>query len=53
MSFTDDADHAESRTSAPTEEVTVPSLTARLHGVPPSHEGHSGFTFELQFSEEV
>ena len=52
VSFTDDADHEESRTSEPTAAVTAPPLTASLHSVPASHDGSTVFTFELHFSEE-
>ena len=50
VSFTDDAGNKEELTSAPTKSVVVP-LTASLHDVPQSHDGHSPFTFELRFSE--
>ena len=52
VSFTDDAGNEESLTSAATKSVVVP-LTASLHDVPESHDGHSPFTFELRFSEEL
>ena len=52
VSFTDDAGNDESLTSAATKSVVVP-LTASLHDVPQSHDGHSPFTFELRFSEEL
>ena len=52
VSFTDDSDHQESRTSAPTAEVTAPPLTASLHNQPASHSGQEVFTFQLHFSEE-
>ena len=52
VSFTDDSGNEESLTSAATKSVVVP-LTASLHDVPESHDGHSAFTFELRFSEEL
>ena len=52
VSFTDDADNEESRTSPPTAAVTAPPLTATLDSVPASHDGATEFTFELHFSEE-
>ena len=52
VSFTDDAGNEESLTSAATKSVVMP-LTASLHDVPESHDGHSPFTFELRFSEEL
>lgn len=52
VSFSDDAGHAESLTSAATRAVTPPLLTAGVHGAPASHEGSvTTFTFELRFSE--
>ena len=63
VSFTDDADNAESLTSAatvavvaaPTPEVVVTpvALTASFSNVPSSHDGSSEFTFNLSFSENV
>ena len=53
-SYTDDADNAESFTSAATEAVVAAdSLTATALGVPTSHDGSTTFTFELRFSEEI
>ena len=53
-SYTDDADNAESLTSAATEAVAAAdSLTASFLGVPASHDGSTAFTFELRFSEEI
>ena len=52
VTFADDADNEESRTSEPTAAVTAPPLTASLHSVPASHDGSTVFTFELHFSEE-
>ena len=52
VTFTDDADNEESRTSPPTAAVTAPPLTATLDSVPASHDGATEFTFELHFSEE-
>ena len=53
-SYTDDADNAESSTSAATEAVAAAdSLTASALGVPTSHDGSTAFTFELRFSEEI
>ena len=53
-SYTDDADNAESLTSAATEAVVAAdSLTASALGVPTSHDGSTTFTFELRFSEEI
>ena len=52
VSFTDDAGNEESVTSAATAAVTQPPLTATTHDAPESHDGATGFTFELRFSEE-
>ncbi len=55
VSFTDDAGHAESLTSAATQAVAGPPpepLTASFSNGPSSHDGESVFTFELHFSEE-
>ena len=55
VSFTDDADNTETRTSsatAPVEQAPTP-LTARFMDVPVSHDGQTSLTFELRFSEEV
>ena len=51
VSFTDDADYAETLTSAPTEAITAPPLTAEFRDTPTSHNGQNSFTFELRFSE--
>ena len=53
VTFTDDAGHEESVTSAATAAVAAaPSpLTASVHSVPASHDGSASFTFELRFSE--
>ena len=50
VTFTDDADHEESVTSAATAAVQQP-LTADMHDAPESHDGSASFTFELRFSE--
>ena len=52
VSFTDDAGNDESLTSAATETVELPPLTASVHNVPSSHNGQDAFTFELRFSED-
>ena len=54
VSFTDDAEHDESLTSAATSEVVAPSvpLTAILESQPVSHNGTDVFTFQFRFSEE-
>ena len=55
VSFTDDAGHSETLTSAATGAVEarpLPPLTASLDNTPSSHDGESAFTFELRFSEE-
>ena len=55
VSFTDDAGHAETLTSAATDAVEatpLPPLTASLENAATSHDGESVFTFELHFSEE-
>ena len=51
VTFDDDAGNAESVTSQSTEAVVAKSLTAGIHDQPTSHDGQSGFTFELRFSE--
>ena len=51
VSFTDDAGYAETLTSAPTEAITAPPLTAEFRDTPTSHNGQNSFTFELRFSE--
>ena len=50
VTFTDDAGHEESVTSAATAAVQQP-LTADIHDAPESHDGSASFTFELRFSE--
>ena len=53
VTFTDDRGNAESLTSAATDTVAakpVP-LTATFSNVPTSHDGSTGFTFDLTFSE--
>ena len=53
VSFTDDAGHVETLTSAATSAVrTLPQLTAGVDDAPESHDGEKAFTFELRFSEE-
>ena len=52
MSFIDDEGNAESLTSAATETVELPPLTASVHNVPSSHNGQDSFTFEMRFSED-
>ena len=51
VTFDDDAGNAESVTSQSTEAVAAKPLTAGIHDQPTSHDGQSGFTFELRFSE--
>ena len=53
VSFTDDAGHEESVTSAATAAVAAaPSpLKASVDNAPASHDGSATFTFELRFSE--
>ena len=55
VTFTDDAGHEETLTSAATETVAppLPPLTASFHDVPSEHGGQgSEFSFELRFSED-
>ena len=53
MSFTDDAGHEETLTSAATGVVMPrPPLTAGFESAPSSHDGQNAFTFRLRFSEE-
>ena len=47
VTFTDDAGHEESVTSAATAAVQQP-LTADIHDAPESHDGSASFTFELR-----
>ena len=54
VTFTDDAGHEESLTSAATAAVAAaaPSpFKASVHSTPASHDGSASFTFELRFSE--
>ena len=55
VSFTDDAGHEETLTSAATSEVAaVPSpITVSLESSPASHNGADVFTFQIRFSEEL
>ena len=50
-SFTDDAGNAETLTSS-TVYVLPPPLTAEFRAAPAAHDGTTGFTFELRFSED-
>ena len=55
VSFTDDAGHGETLTSAATATVdaaTLPPLTVSLENIPATHNGTDVFTFEIRFSEE-
>ena len=52
VSYVDDADNAESLTSAATDTVALPPLTASVHNAPSSHNGQGAFTFELRFSAD-
>ena len=51
VTFTDDAGHAETLTSAATAAVAFRPLTASFVGVPAEHDGRTAFSFELRFSE--
>ena len=53
VSFTDDAGHRETLTSAATGAVAplLPPLTATFHDMPAEHDGHKLFSFELRFGE--
>ena len=61
VSFTDDAGHAESLTSAATDAVTAAPesgsaaepLTAAFEGVPAAHDGETAFRVRLAFSEGI
>ena len=56
VSFTDDADNQETRTSATTETVAaapVPLTVSVTAAAPATHDGSSGFTFDIRFSEEL
>ena len=54
VTFTDDANNAETLTSAATEAVAAAPapLTASFQSKPTTHDGQTAFTFELHFSEE-
>ena len=55
VSFTDDAGHQETLTSAATaavEAAPLTPLTALIENAAASHDGESAFTFALRFSEE-
>ena len=51
VTFTDDAGHAETLTSAATAAVVPRPLTASFVGVPGEHDGRTAFSFELRFSD--
>ena len=55
ISFTDDAGHEESLTSAATDAVAAApeSLTARFVGMPAEHRGEGGFHFRVAFSKDI
>ena len=55
VSFTDDAGHEESLTSAATDAVAAAPepLTASFEGMPEAHDGESAFTFRVAFSEDI
>ena len=56
VTFTDDADNAETLTSAATEAVAaapVPLTVSVTAAAPATHDGSSEFTFDIEFSEEV
>ena len=55
VSFTDDAGHAESLTSAGTDAVAArpEPLTASFEGLPAEHAGQGSFSFRVAFSEEI
>ena len=55
VTFTDDADNAETLTSEATVEVTAapePLTVSVTVSAPASHDGSSEFTFDIEFSEE-
>ena len=55
VTFTDDADNAETLTSVATDAVAakpVPLTVSLKTAAPDSHDGSSEFTFEIEFSEE-
>ena len=55
VSFTDDADNDETLTSEATEAVAAapaPLTVSVTVSAPASHDGSSGFTFDIEFSEE-
>ena len=55
VSFTDDAGHEESLTSAATDAVAAASepLTASFEGVPAEHAGQGSFSFRVAFSDGI
>ena len=55
VSFTDDAGHEESLTSAATDAVAAASelLTASFEGMPAEHAGQGSFSFRVAFSEGI
>ena len=55
VSFTDEAGHEETLTSAATAAIAPPLLTASFHTdeTTETHDGQAAFTFELRFSEEL
>ena len=56
VSFTDDADNAETLTSGATAAVAAarsPLTVSLTGGAPTSHDGSAIFTFEMRFSEET
>ena len=52
VTFTDDANNAESLTSEATAEVTAALTVSVTVSAPATHDGSSEFTFEIEFSEE-
>ena len=52
VTFTDAAGHEETLTSAATDEVAYPPLTAAFQDVPAEHDGKTAFEFDLLFSED-
>ena len=55
VTFTDDADNAETLTSEPTEAVAAAPLPLTVSvtvSAPATHDGSSEFTFDIEFSEE-
>ncbi len=55
VSFTDDAGHAESLTSAATDAVALAPepLTASFEGMPAEHAGQRSFSFRVAFSDGI